>query len=82
MRIESISLDRNDGGKIRLRCDDNTLELFNAQGAIDKVIPMDHPVSIDEMVQIYHRYYNLEYCVCCGDEIPEGRQLCPRCEKR
>lgn len=20
-------------------------------------------------------------CVCCGEEIPEGRQVCPRCEK-
>lgn len=20
------------------------------------------------------------YCVCCGDEIPEGRQVCPNCE--
>jgi len=22
-----------------------------------------------------------EYCVCCGEEIPEGRQVCPQCEK-
>lgn len=21
-------------------------------------------------------------CVCCGDEIPEGRHVCPSCEKR
>lgn len=21
-----------------------------------------------------------ETCVCCGDIIPEGRQVCPRCE--
>ena len=20
-------------------------------------------------------------CVCCGDVIPEGRQVCPKCEK-
>lgn len=20
-------------------------------------------------------------CVCCGEIIPEGRQVCPRCEK-
>ncbi len=19
-------------------------------------------------------------CVCCGDEVPEGRQVCPMCE--
>lgn len=24
---------------------------------------------------------NTEYCVCCGDEIPEGRQTCPNCGK-
>ena len=23
-----------------------------------------------------------EYCVCCGREIPEGRQVCPICERR
>lgn len=22
-----------------------------------------------------------ETCVCCGAEIPEGRQVCPSCEK-
>jgi len=22
-----------------------------------------------------------EYCVCCGAEIPEGRMICPTCEK-
>lgn len=21
-----------------------------------------------------------EHCVCCGDVIPEGRQVCPKCE--
>ena len=21
-------------------------------------------------------------CVCCGDYIPEGRQVCPMCEKK
>lgn len=23
-----------------------------------------------------------ETCVCCGAEIPEGRQVCPNCEKK
>ena len=22
-----------------------------------------------------------ERCVCCGEAIPEGRQVCPACEK-
>lgn len=25
---------------------------------------------------------NSEYCVCCGTEIPEGRQVCPDCEAK
>lgn len=24
---------------------------------------------------------NAEHCICCGDVIPEGRQVCPKCEK-
>ena len=23
-----------------------------------------------------------EYCVLCGDEIPEGNQVCPNCRKQ
>lgn len=22
-----------------------------------------------------------ERCICCGEIIPEGRQVCPNCEK-
>lgn len=24
---------------------------------------------------------NAEHCVCCGEVIPEGRQVCPKCGK-
>lgn len=24
---------------------------------------------------------NENTCVCCGEPIPEGRQICPKCEK-
>lgn len=24
---------------------------------------------------------NEETCICCGEPIPEGRQVCPSCEK-
>ena len=24
---------------------------------------------------------NDNICVCCGEQIPEGRQICPKCEK-
>lgn len=23
-----------------------------------------------------------EYCVCCGEEIPEGRMVCPLCTNK
>lgn len=26
-------------------------------------------------------YNNSNTCVYCGDEIPEGRQVCPKCNK-
>jgi hypothetical protein len=25
---------------------------------------------------------NANRCVCCGDVIPEGRQVCPKCERQ
>lgn len=42
--------------------------------------------------KIHHKYLhygdvvhlvesNAEHCVCCGVTIPEGRQICPKCEK-
>ena len=24
---------------------------------------------------------NSNFCICCGEEIPEGRMVCPSCEK-
>ena len=42
--------------------------------------------------KIHHKYLhygdivnlvesNAEHCVCCGDTIPEGRQICLKCER-
>ena len=42
--------------------------------------------------KIHHKYLhygdivnlveaNAEHCVCCGATIPEGRQVCPKCER-
>lgn len=25
---------------------------------------------------------NEETCICCGKPIPEGRQVCPKCERK
>ena len=27
-------------------------------------------------------FWKAEKCVCCGAVIPEGRQICPRCEMK
>ena len=27
------------------------------------------------------KLYNIDYCICCGDPLPEGRQVCYKCEK-
>lgn len=27
-----------------------------------------------------NRYQNAEHCICCDAVIPEGRQVCPKCE--
>ena len=29
----------------------------------------------------YYRNNDSETCICCGETIPEGRQVCPKCEK-
>lgn len=37
--------------------------------------------SHGELVQLEQAGKNAERCVCCGAVIPEGRQVCPDCEK-
>lgn len=43
------------------------------QEAIRGIIDQNRTQSISQ---------NTETCVCCGAEIPEGRQVCPVCENR
>lgn len=41
----------------------------------------EEPVVIEEeTLRSCVRNYSNETCICCGAEIPEGRQICPRCE--
>ncbi len=30
----------------------------------------------------YFSYNTAEHCICCGEVIPEGRQVCPYCERQ
>ena len=45
----------------------------------------------DVYAKIHHKYLhygdivalverNVDKCVCCGEVVPEGRQVCPQCE--
>ena len=36
-------------------------------------------INYGEMVSIISR--NADHCVCCGEVVPEGRHVCPNCEK-
>lgn len=38
------------------------------------------PLSHGEMIQMARMHSNS--CVICGEEIPEGRMVCPMCEKQ
>lgn len=35
----------------------------------------------ESLKNVIDAFENAEHCVCCGDVIPEGRQICLRCEK-
>ena len=50
---------------------DKAADYREIQEAIRKIIDRNR-------TQILSR--NTETCVCCGAEIPEGRQVCPACE--
>lgn len=32
-------------------------------------------------IKFYKVPVEIDTCICCGDIIPEGRQVCPNCEK-
>lgn len=47
------------------------------------------PLTVDYLERLTHdalravldAMTNTNRCICCGEIIPEGRQVCPRCEK-
>jgi hypothetical protein len=47
-------------------------------------------LSDPELIELMHQVTNeiesrmivyLDRCVCCGAPVPEGRQICPNCER-
>lgn len=39
------------------------------------------PEEIKKLKDFTAANLNVNTCVCCGEIIPEGRQVCPACEK-
>lgn len=46
----------------------------------DKVNGTSLSVHYDDIVKKIQNT-NVDRCVCCGEIIPEGRMICPKCEK-
>jgi hypothetical protein len=42
---------------------------------------MVRSLPLEEVQGLYGGKIMGNTCVCCGAEIPEGRQVCPRCER-
>lgn len=51
---------------------DKWSDYTEVQEAIRRIIDRNRTQSISR---------NTDVCVCCGAEIPEGRQVCPACER-
>ena len=55
---------------------------------IGTLVTLKRAREIEEMVQKLARKYEktneavVEGCVCCGAYVPEGRQICPICERQ
>ncbi len=50
---------------------DSVLGHLTAEDVFARIVTMHKAAST---------YENADRCVCCGDVIPEGRQVCPGCE--
>lgn len=55
------------------------VSILDYYGLVDHnrdAIHLSHKIQYD--IQLYRPDVN--HCVCCGEIIPEGRQVCPNCE--
>lgn len=64
-------------------CDE--LWVYDAEGisegmAAEIEYAKEHGIPVRYAADIYAGV-NAEGCVCCGEVIPEGRQVCPTCDK-
>jgi hypothetical protein len=38
--------------------------------------------AAESLGEVINAFENADRCVCCGEIIPEGRQVCPGCETK
>ena len=62
-------------------------DLNDAQSRYNNAVEMLRAAGMYELnaaetrVDALTRRKSGEGCICCGDDVPEGRQVCPECEK-
>jgi hypothetical protein len=57
----------------------DSLKKYKPVGKTKKILWFD----VNDVVQLtFEELVKENTCVCCGKEIPEGRQVCPNCEKK
>lgn len=40
------------------------------------------PKCLSTMIKpVFYQQNNADFCISCGEIIPEGRQICPKCER-
>lgn len=55
---------------------------------IGTLVTLKRAREMEEMAQRFARKYEenneavVEGCICCGAYVPEGRQICPICERQ
>lgn len=54
----------------------------NIIGLKEDIISRIEDIADVERVYVYGGLTYADRCVCCGAIIPEGRQVCPICEKQ
>lgn len=54
------------------------------QEEVQKIAMEHYGWSVDDFRALFGKNYlsmsNADKCVCCGEIVPEGRQVCPACE--
>ena len=69
--ILTIKLTREQVGRLV-----SILDYYGLRDLNRDAIQLSHKIRDD--IQLYRP--NVNRCVCCGEIIPEGRQVCPNCE--